>query len=683
MCGRGGWFVATLLFAALLLLPGPQRSAFSGAPLSTAGYLLLGGAAAAFALGILVRPARRVPPGLLAVLALLAVLKPLGAGITPVAGWRGEYYADADPTARQSFKAGAFTRDHRVDRSIDFEGARLKLHFVNDPVRYATPHSPEPRDRKFPLAIEWSGHAWLERGTVLRIETASRGRLAVDVDGMEAIAAGAETPRTTRPEKAVVEIPVRAGLRHFRVSYRKPAYTDPLVSVRVTSGGREVPIAPAISGARGGGRHAWMALATTAGILAAALLLAGLAAWCFPPRALLASPGPAAVAVVAGLVVLAGTVQMVVPVRDATVSLSSGDDWLAYEGYARNVLFQGVLMPNGAAPGHGVPYYHYPLYSYALAAAHVVLGEEFSAVTFFNVLAVASVGLLCWFLAWRHLGTRAALTGVAAVGVFTLYHLLPYARTAFSDNLFVPLVLAALLLCDRALARDRAHWWVAAGIATAAAAATRPSFLTHAGIWPAAVLLLGAGAWRHRAIRVGAFWAGCLIGLAPFAARNWIMARRAVLLVDSWIQIPYFLYPRNEPKPAMTVRTLGEGLELAWQFTLARPWTVVEIEARKIGFSLGLTELGPRHVGSHPLLLAGFLLFLAALWLRRLPPRLALVLGAFAVSHLAAMVIAAPWTYGYKTILPLHVAFLVGGLHVLRGGVAAAAPIEPAGSGGG
>ena len=41
-----------------------------------------------------------------------------------------------------------------------------------------------------------------------------------------------------------------------------------------------------------------------------------------------------------------------------------------------------------------------------------------------------------------------------------------------------------------------------------------------------------------------------------------------------------------------------------------------------------------------------------------LPFATAVTLGCFALSHLAAMVLAAPWTYGYKTILPLHLAFL-------------------------
>jgi len=47
----------------------------------------------------------------------------------------------------------------------------------------------------------------------------------------------------------------------------------------------------------------------------------------------------------------------------------------------------------------------------------------------------------------------------------------------------------------------------------------------------------------------------------------------------------------------------------------------------------------------------------------------------FAVSHLLAMVVAAPWTFHYKSILPLHAAFLFGAAFLLNGpSVAAASP---------
>jgi hypothetical protein len=61
-----------------------------------------------------------------------------------------------------------------------------------------------------------------------------------------------------------------------------------------------------------------------------------------------------------------------------------------------------------------------------------------------------------------------------------------------------------------------------------------------------------------------------------------------------------------------------------------------------------------------------FLLFLEALLLARIPRALAFVLCAFAVSHTAAMILAAPWTYVYKPILSLHLTFLFGAAFLAR-----------------
>ncbi len=57
---------------------------------------------------------------------------------------------------------------------------------------------------------------------------------------------------------------------------------------------------------------------------------------------------------------------------------------------------------------------------------------------------------------------------------------------------------------------------------------------------------------------------------------------------------------------------------------------------------------------------------MTAFALRRVPGTTSAVLLTFTLSHLAAVTIAYPWTYGYKTILPVHLVFLFGALHLLR-----------------
>jgi len=666
--------LGVLLFIVLLLAPGPANSEFAGSPLSSEAYVLLGGAIFLVVLNLLIPPNRRFCGWVAVTFAVLAILKVVGGLAVAPIGWQGWYYADGDPAALQPFKRGLGTTPYRLDHRIEFDGVRFGLHFLNDPFRYGVPYSRLPRDHEFALKVEWVGYYHLEKGALVTFEARGRGSLMVLVDGTEAFNAGSPNGAAWSVQRELAP-----GTHQFRLSYMKPGHTDPLVAFAARVDGRELTSAPTHRAAAEVGRALLAGRATTVVIWLAALLLAGSAAWSYIPftttlRRVWLMPGRATVVAAFGSVLLLGILFNVIPHRAATVTLYSGDDPLAYEGYARNILFHGLLMPNGAAVGQGVPYYYYPLYSYAIAAVHVVLGEEFSAVIFLNVLTVALVGVLAWYLAWRRLAEWAAGVGAVALATFTVNYLLPYTITAFADSLFICLVFVALLASERALEHDSTGWWIAAGIAGAAAAATRPSFLTHAGVWPLMVVLLGQGLLRRRAWGAAVYCTGFLIGLAPFALRNWIMSGRLVMLVNSWIQIPYFLYPWDVPNQATQVTSLPQALQQALQIVVTEPAMVIETELRKVAFTIGLTQFGPPAVGFKYLLLAGFMFFVLALLRRRLPPSLALVLGAFIVSHLAAMVLATPWTYGYKTILPLHAVSLVGAVYLLNAGAAAQRP---------
>ncbi len=55
--------------------------------------------------------------------------------------------------------------------------------------------------------------------------------------------------------------------------------------------------------------------------------------------------------------------------------LVGGDDTMTYEGYARDILLNGLLMNGGLPAGQGEPFYYQAFYPYFLAAAHAVFGE--------------------------------------------------------------------------------------------------------------------------------------------------------------------------------------------------------------------------------------------------------------------------------------------------------------------
>ena len=75
---------------------------------------------------------------------------------------------------------------------------------------------------------------------------------------------------------------------------------------------------------------------------------------------------------------------------------------------------------------------------------------------------------------------------------------------------------------------------------------------------------------------------------------------------------------------------------------------------------MGLPHLGPPN-GSDPpsYLILIPILFALALWLRRIPRNVALLVALFVTSHAAAILTSVPWSYGFKTIVPFHLALLV------------------------
>jgi len=210
--------------------------------------------------------------------------------------------------------------------------------------------------------------------------------------------------------------------------------------------------------------------------------------------------------------------------------------------------------------------------------------------------------------------------------------------------------------------------WIA-GVLTALGAATRPSFLFFAPAFVVTLMLdRHAGTIARRIREIAIFSTGFGCGVAPFTIRNWLVAHRFVLLVSSFVMLPYFLHVSNEPIPVHTFSadglfgSLGDFARI-WS---ERPRETAWVEAQKILFTFGFLEFGPRQAAPMPKALVLWpLLFALALWLGRIPRAPRQVLLVFLVSHLIAMIIGAPWTYGYKTILPFHLAMVVGSSFLL------------------
>jgi hypothetical protein len=654
--------LSVLAFLIFLLAPGAPDSPFSGVPLTEVGLACFVGVCLALAFVALFPPTKRVGWPWAVSLLVLAVTKALLAPAAVPTGWHGVYeLLDHPPTGPIPFMSGASSRPFRIDKRVDFDGPYFNLPFLNDVFRYGNHYSPRRRDVEFPFRVRWTGYVFLGKQARLSLVAGCRGDLAVHVDGVP-LSSGrcpddGEFMLTTRmlPE----------GPHLVAASYTKPPFVSPRAVILPNTASR---ITPWRVSRRAENRSDLLtALTTVAGWTSAALMgLVLLRSYSpsWPTPRMLAAEGISRLAVFAtfsGLLLLAFRLSF--DWRGVTANILTGNDPLAYEGFARDIVFTGLLMPNWNRP-----YYFYPFYPYALAGAHVLLGEDPSGAVLLNGASLASLALLFWRLGWRRLPVWIVIVGLVALARFCWKHYFPLVPYTFTDHLFAALVFVAIAAAVRAFTSWSWLAWFVAGLSAAAGAATRPSMMTY----PAALAAFVVLGWSEKPLwsRISAalvVGAGFLVGVAPFTIRNWIVSGKPVLLVDSWIQIPHFLTPPEAPSRATAVSGLGEALQQAWALLASQPAEVAAVELRKLGFTFGWLTLGPPGEPATLEFVALSMLFMTALLLRRIPRTLAFVLCAFAVSHTTAMILAAPWTYGYKTILPLHLAFLLGGAFLLAG----------------
>ncbi|MDR7420167.1 MAG: glycosyltransferase family 39 protein [Armatimonadota bacterium] len=661
--------VGLLLLGLLLVVaPGAMDSPLGGPPLGASGRAAIGLVCLVAVGAYVFRP--RVSPGWLPVLVVagLVGLKMIMGLLAVPHGWRAEYrFGDRTGrvhTARFFWRYAS--RPFRVDPLIAFKADVIDVHFFNDvPLFGYPPYSGTRREEEFPLWVSWQAFASVPapRRVALRVEGEGEIRLRVDRQDLS----------WRREAGTLIEVPLEAGTHHFEVHYEKPAGLQPWVVVIPTDAetGQPFPVTPWPSPGRTWGASRPTSLVVWLGVAVVAVTI-GRAYVRHGAQKPVGGVAVRLVPLAATAIILGWGVTTADALLGKTAFLHGGGDPLVYAGFARDILHHGPLMLLGKPVGQAQPFYFYPLYPYVLAAAHALIGEDWSSIVLLNGLCLAVLPVLCWELGWKHLRPRTAALAFAALVGFVLYYCAPVAafeEPAFPDFLFMALVVAGLLAFTRAVARPRPHAFVFAGALLALGAAARPSLMTMVYLAPAVIWL------SLRAHRVGrrAAWtawlvAGVALGLAPFTLRNLVAAGQPVVLVNSWIQIPYFLVPPEVQDKPGGQPGLGEALAMARDTFVAHPAGTLWVQIRKILFTLGVTAVGPRDMASSNGLGVLTVLFWASVWRGRICRPLLAVLATFAVSHLTAMVIAAPWTFWYKNILPLHLVFLFGAAFLLDSG---------------
>jgi len=651
------------LLTVFFVLPGPSRSLFSGIPFSSKAHVSVVALLIA-ALALALFPARETVRGRwLLALALICLAK---VAITPALrdeGWIGQY-----STARESvtpdtrvrfFRRGA--QDHRIDRTLIFNDVTFALFYVNDrpsPGDWNT----TPRHVRQPLRVHWIGYVDAPFQATLRTSVSANGAVSIDVDDVPVLQA-------VDPAQAPFSHTVAAGTHRIDIVYDKPREQKPAFALPALP----LPVTAAPTKSAELRRALWAEYAIDLlGVVALLVFGAALLDAYRPISRFLFvdiwdSPDRVALLALVGIVLLSGMTAMI-QTRGATVPLNIGDDPLIYEANARTILFNGLLMKHAAADA--APYYHYPVYSYALAGAHALFGEDYSSIRWFNWLCSAAAAILLWVFLRKWLTPGSLLVVRAVFGVFLYSFQAPYAHTAYTDNLYLPVTIGTVAACTRAFDGRYNGWLVLSGFITVFGAFTRPSMMLFPPFLMLALLLFWRGGVAQRIAAVGAFAGGFVAGAAPFIIRNWIVAHRLALMTSMFLMVPYFLYPPGQPgAPVKSILDQGQtaagAIRTFVNMFATAPVFYLDVEIRKILFTLGLTRARFSDCNCPETLFIFPLLFALALWTKRMPRPVRVAVSAFAASHVAAMVVATPWSYGYKNVLPLHAMFLAGAAFLL------------------
>ena len=185
-----------------------------------------------------------------------------------------------------------------------------------------------------------------------------------------------------------------------------------------------------------------------------------------------------------------------------------GLDTTAYADLARRVVSGDLSLGPGL-------YYVSPLYIYVLAAG-LALTDSFTAVRVLQALVGALAVGGIWTMARAWSTSRAAwfAAGLAGLtGLMTFYEVL-----ILQASIDVALTAAALLALTWALQGRGSRWFLITGLVFGLAALNRPNMLiTAAGL---VAVMLATRRVRPAAVLV----AGLLLGLAPVAVRNGVVA---------------------------------------------------------------------------------------------------------------------------------------------------------------
>ena len=611
-------------------------------------------------------------PGVPVVAILLATTHLAGAAIPGAPGLRARYFANAEGSGAHErsteFRGDAFTR---IDRELNFapEGRQAPLPFFNDNSRFNFYKVGEPERRRLAFAVRWSGLWWVDRERTRVFLDAPAAAGEIHLDGAPVMAVG-----VSGGSPVIHELTLTPGWHRLDVTFSSPYGSPRVFSSGVMDGDRRVPFGASMVATQQ--VRSWQM--TSARILrqvktGADLALLAVLAWVFAVAFAgvvrqLRQPSTAAVRLsqvmwIFAALAAAEAVIFALPWWQRNMVLIGGDDTMTYEGYARDILLNGVLMNGGLPAGQGEPFYYQAFYPYFLALEHALFGEGMFGV-------VLAQRLLAAFAAWQLVAIAVALSveavwivALPVASAFVAWKFWPIAAQPLNESLYVPLLAATAAMLIRTAQAPTLGGVGLTGLLSGITAITRSTvLLSFAFVWPACWMI-----WKGRPSRYAML--ALLIGstMAVFsliAIRNWIVART---FAPTSTELGITLLGGNEVPPGVAINFgarghlyarlgIGELTATVIEYAITAPATFARHQLRKALFALGFYEPYAPGWGYSPVYIGVWVTAVLgihrSLRMRTAAPAVVLIPAIIALTQFIAVVIVYP--KGERLIVPIH-----------------------------
>ena len=657
-------FAALLIWLAYFLLPNDAGGFVHGLPLGPveAGALLM--------LAWLWMMGRR-PPGAAVVAIVLAATWIAGAAIPGEGGLRARYFVNAAAAGGHErsteFPDAPYTR---IDRRLDFnpEGPAFPLPFFNDNSRFNFYKVGEPQRRYLEFAVRWSGLWWVDEERPRVYLDAPNAEARMFIDGAEAMAIGAGSG-----SPVVLELTVTPGWHRLDITFSSAYAAGRSFSSGVMDGDARRPFDASMVATQQ--IRAWQmtsAKALRRIKMAADLALLACLVWVFAinlvrvtgemrrPATPAARLGHvmrvfAAVAAVDALI-------FALPWWHRNMLLIGGDDTMTYEGYARDILLNGLLMNGGLPAGQGEPFYYQAFYPYFLAATHKVLGEGmFGPVLVQRLLAAVAVWKIVE-IAVRCADERVWKVALPIAALFMWWKFSVIAAQPLNESLYVPLLVMTTAALMHTCLQPRLRAALASGVLGGLTTITRSTvLLSWLVVWPACWLALKGTPRRHAV--VAAIAASTLAVFSLITIRNWIVAD---VFAPTSTELGITLLGGNEVPPGVTIDLtarapfyrrfrISDHTATVIEYAITAPGLFARQLGRKALFALGFYEPYAPGWGYSPVYIAVWTTAIAGaiIALKRAAQPIPVLLPALiAITQFAAVVIVYP--KGERLIVPIY-----------------------------